>query len=407
MKIAMIVRKLNVRGGVQRHALSLAQELARRGHTVTIYAFRYAPEHCYLHLLPGLRIVSLFVPSRMPREAGRYTGGTGFVGAWRFLRDEERQAKHLALLIDPDTELLNPHDGLSERAAYFFKRHVRKVPSVWTIHDLPTRAFGTLRARENGAPRPPFAKRMMHWVLDLRGRMFAAAQDRIAVLNEDDALRVRAAFGREAHVVQNGISIAEFPYMERRPPAPHAVRLLMNGIFFRHRRFEDGIRALYALCARGCDARLTIAGDAGTDSAYRAELAMLVRALGLENRVTFAGALPEEAFKESYRTHDIFLFPNHLQSWGLAVFEAMASGTPVIVSKSAGASAALTDGVHALFVPPKTPTAIADAVAALLRAPERYRALAREGRRFVEERISWAKLADQMCDIFARAAAQS
>ena len=44
MKIAIMVRKLNVRGGVQRHALSLARELALEGDDVTLYTFLYDKE---------------------------------------------------------------------------------------------------------------------------------------------------------------------------------------------------------------------------------------------------------------------------------------------------------------------------------------------------------------------------
>jgi len=98
----------------------------------------------------------------------------------------------------------------------------------------------------------------------------------------------------------------------------------------------------------------------------------------------------------------VFVFPNHLQSWGLAVFEAMASGLPVVVSKSAGASEVLTDGENALLVNPKNPGEIAKAIQSLIDNPDLYRTLSKNGRDFVEQNISWVKYTDQMEDVFKR-----
>ena len=41
MKIGIIVRKLNMRGGVGRQALSLAFELKRLGQEIKVYTFLY------------------------------------------------------------------------------------------------------------------------------------------------------------------------------------------------------------------------------------------------------------------------------------------------------------------------------------------------------------------------------
>ncbi|MEK7541994.1 MAG: glycosyltransferase family 1 protein, partial [Patescibacteria group bacterium] len=59
MKIAMIVRRLNVRGGTQRQALELARELQRRGHRIRIYTFVYSREDCFGDLLEGLAVLPL------------------------------------------------------------------------------------------------------------------------------------------------------------------------------------------------------------------------------------------------------------------------------------------------------------------------------------------------------------
>lgn len=398
MKIGIVIKRLNVRGGVQRHVLEVARELKARGHEIALYTFRYAPEACYRELLAGFRVVSLadFEVAAPPRLFGM-RGKDG----WGTLLGEERAARALARLIDPDTELVNPHDHPSEKVAYFFKRCVRHVPSVWMIHDMPTHRVSALRARAvNPNSTTPFAKRMVHRILDsYEARRFVRSQDGIAVLDRRDQLWAREAYGREAVVVRNGIAIHEFPFTER-AHKENGMRIMMSGIFFPHRRFEDGIRALALLRSGGSRATLSIVGDPRTDPPYAARLEALVDELGLGDAVHFTGAFSEEELHDAYRTHDVFLFPNHLQSWGLAVFEAMASGLPVVVSTSAGASEVLHDRYNALLVPPLSPEALRDAIVALTDNPALYRMLQENGRRFVEEKLSWQKTADALEKLF-------
>ena len=148
---------------------------------------------------------------------------------------------------------------------------------------------------------------------------------------------------------------------------------------------------------------LTIIGDPTTDHAYADAIMNLVRGYNLDNAITFRGRVDETELYEAYAHHDIFLFPSHLQSWGLAVFEAMASGLPVIVSKTAGASEILIHGEHALIVDPKTPSQIAGAVQRLLNDTSLYTDISKKGREFVEHTLSWRRYAQDMKRIFSTA----
>lgn len=52
-----------------------------------------------------------------------------------------------------------------------------------------------------------------------------------------------------------------------------------------------------------------------------------------------------------YQDADVFIFPSYLDSWGMVVIEAMACGTPVIVSENTGAKEAVIDGVNGFIIP--------------------------------------------------------
>lgn len=389
----MIVRKLNVRGGVQRHVLSLARELQKRGDTVALYTFVYDPEKCYTDMLAGQRIV----------VSGGYPARMNFLFG---MIAERRAAAALALRIDPDTDVLNPHDHVCYKVAAYFKERVARAPSVWTMHDMPTKTFAYARARAlDPAHHRGAVTRLAYALIDWYDRVrFIRQQDCIVVLDRRDKALARRFFGDKVAIVRNGLDIMQFPYharSDRRNSVPRNIKLLMNGIFLPHRRFEDGIAALAILRDRGYDAELAITGAFQPEDPYYRRLASIADEYHVRDRVLFTGEITEAELVLRYQSCDAFIFPNHLQSWGLTVFEAMACGAPVIVSRSAGAAEVLTDGVTALLVPPRSPDEIASAVARLADDPLLAGAMSREGRAFVEREISWSRLGDRMHKLFS------
>ena len=395
MKIAIIVRRLNVQGGIQRHVLCLAQQLKQQGHTVKLYTFVLSPEQCYPDLLDGLAVTAL----------GYYPRSLNLV--WDLMR-ERIAAKKLARLIDHDTDVLNPHDQVCYKVAYYFKKTVKNVPSVWTMHDMPTRAFALWQRKELGLElKRETWKKFSARFADAYNGHFIRRQDEIVVLDRADQARVKQAWGREAVIAHNGIELRQFPYRPRSVPAGAKRKLLMAGIFFPHRRFEDGIMAVRRLVEENYDVELSIVGGYETDDPYYRRIAGLCDSPGLRERVRFLGKLPEEHLIRNYHEHDVFIFPSHHQSWGLAVFEAMACGLPVIVSRTAGAHEVLTHRENALLVNPKRPEEIAAAVKYMIDDPEAWRRLSAAGRTFVERNISWEKQGREMSRIFAAALANA
>ena len=385
MKIALIIRRLNTRGGAQRQALELARELKKRGHVVTLYTFAYSKKDCFESLLEGMRVVVWKEGKRRGFSLGSFF-------------EENRRAKELALQIDKDTDLLQPHDQVAYRVAAYYKKMVKNIPSVWMMNDVPTRAYAEWYGRQiHPAFRVPFFKRLTNWLMDFYDRRnFISTQDAIAVLDNFNKENVMRFLGRDAVVVRSGLGIAAFRFVEHLSPHRGDVRLLTMGIFMRHRRFEDVIEAVKILQGRGINARLTIIGDQNNDKKYAEEMKTLVKEKGLESRVSFLGRVSEEELVAGYQNSHIFIFANDPQTWGLAVFEAMACGTPVIVSRGAGAHEVLTDRENALLISPRAPEEIARAVESLIANPAFYTSLSHMGRAFVEQNMDWKKYADGM-----------
>ncbi len=399
MRIAIIVRRLDGKGGTQRQALILARELVARGHGVKLYTLRFNAERCYPELSSDLDITALEgTPSGFPRRWASFLGWfSGFL-------QETYLAKRLSHLVTEDTELLNPHDSVAYRAAYYFKRCHPSVPSVWAMNDVPALRWTYDRISTFEPVRHSLFRRLIIRILDWYDRRrFIADQDVIAVLDRFNQLLVRKYLGRESSITRLGIDAVEFAFVPHAPPAGRALKLLAVGIFFPHRRFEDAIEAIAILRSRGCDASLTIIGSTRPAPRYAERLRRLVAERGISSHVVFAGEVSEADLIRAYHEHDAFLFTNYLQTWGHVPLEAMATGIPAIVSRGAGVHEVLTEGETALLVDPKSPGQIAAAAERLFKDPALYRKLVGQGREFVEERIIWGGYAGAMEALFQNA----
>lgn len=372
MNIAIIIRRLNVKGGAQRQALSLARELKNMGHNVALYTFFYDKEKCFSDLLDGMAVKSSNIAD----------------------------PKILSNLIDRNTDVLNPHDQEAYKVAFYFKKNIKNAPSVWTMNDVPSKDFGFWKESQfNPDLRRSFAKAIYHKLYDFLDLRFIKSQEKITVLDNWNKDLVKKYFKKDADVVRSGLDVEKFKFNERKFIDSKNIKLLTTGIFFPHRRFEDLITAVSLIP----NSFLTIIGDTTNDKKYYEKLKKLADSLGVSARINFLGKVSDQELAEAYKTNDIFVFPNHLQTWGLAVFEAMSAGIPTIVSRTAGASEILKDKENTILINPRTPEDIKKAVLELTSNADFYSKISKNARRFVEENISWKKYAENMLNVFNKA----
>ena len=86
--------------------------------------------------------------------------------------------------------------------------------------------------------------------------------------------------------------------------------------------------------------------------------------------------LPSGELVALYRSADAFVFPSLLETFGIAIVEAMAAGLPVIVGDSPGCRDVVRRGRDGLMVPARDPAALASAMQALMDDPGMRRAYA-------------------------------
>jgi glycosyltransferase involved in cell wall biosynthesis len=158
------------------------------------------------------------------------------------------------------------------------------------------------------------------------------------------------------------------------------------------------IRAFREL-AREVPERLVVAGQPSLGAeTLRREAGDLERS----GKVTFTGYVSDERLVALVAGASAFAFPSLYEGFGLPVIEAMAAGTPALVSDIPVMREVAGDA--AIRLPPGDPSAWARAIAELSSLPERRAELAAAGRRRAEA-FSWDATADAVVDAIERAAA--
>lgn len=405
MRIAIIQAGLLASGGGERQAIELAKELRRIGHDARMYAFAYNSSVCFPEDTHKPPIVSL--AATQPSVYQRFFRFP-FVGTFFHFLYENTQACRLAALIPDDTDILNPHDQTSCRTAYYFKKRHPLVPAVLMLNDLHTASWSLFDDPLFGRKRKNVMKMPFYRLRDFLERLvFWRSITAITVLNDRTARILKRETGRASIVVRSGVSIERFAFRARTSfTKEKEIRLLAHGLFYIHRRFEDIIEAVKILRNDGYQVRLQIIGDfthRDIARAYYGQLVRLVRALHLEDRIVFSGTVSDAALLRAYYESDIFVSATHMQTWGLAVFEALATGLPIVISRTIGAAEVLTDGETALLIEPGNPPAIARAIRRLVDDAVLYERLSKDGAAFVRDTLSWEKYARTMLAVFERA----
>jgi len=154
---------------------------------------------------------------------------------------------------------------------------------------------------------------------------------------------------------------------------------------------RDFVLAANEVVKRFPDCRFVVAGrDNSLDQRFRRELKRLVRVLGLEERFLWLDWLDD--IGPLLAAADIFVSPSHSESFGLAILEAMAAGTPVIATATDGAKELIGD--ENALVPIKDPLALAERICWFLENDDARRALGDNLKITAHEKYGLASMVD-------------
>jgi glycosyltransferase involved in cell wall biosynthesis len=133
----------------------------------------------------------------------------------------------------------------------------------------------------------------------------------------------------------------------------------------RYKGIDEILDCLPALLQESPDLVYIIVGD-GDD---RGRLSQKARALGLGERVIFAGHVPESEKAEHYRLADAFVMPSRGEGFGIVFLEAMACGIPVLASPLDASREAVQGSDIAVLADPRNPQELRTGVLRALQMP--------------------------------------
>jgi glycosyltransferase involved in cell wall biosynthesis len=195
---------------------------------------------------------------------------------------------------------------------------------------------------------------------------------------------------------------------ERFMPLPGAERrgVLFVGRLTPHKGVDCLLQALPA------GARLQIVGSTGHDARPpERDYPVRLRKLAGDREVEFHGVASDAELPGLFRSAEVVAMPKVERSCygrtmrvsellGLVAIEAMASGTPVVASRIGGLPEVVQDGVTGFLVPPGDVQALHDRLDLLIARPALARQLGEAARQAVEERFTWAKVAERCIEAY-------
>jgi glycosyltransferase involved in cell wall biosynthesis len=236
-------------------------------------------------------------------------------------------------------------------------------------------------------------------------------------------LKARAALPEHAercHTLRNGYDA------ERFQPASLAVsgtkRLLFMGRLTPEKGVHVLIEAFRRIADRYPEAELDIVGpEEVTDRSFvvaisdnpatrdlehwhgRSYFAALKQAVppSLAGRIHFVGSVPHEQTASYYRKSYAYAHPSVWdEPMAVPLFEATASGLPVIATRTGGTPEVVVNGKTGLLVPPNDPETLAGAIGQLLSDPGLRDRMSRAGRQWAVSNLSWDRAAERLSSYF-------
>ena len=305
------------------------------------------------------------------------------------LRDIVRFPAFLSLLRSQHICLVNAHGvrggffaGLARMALPIKVVVCERNLQAWRARPLP-RAIDRFIARHNdfriGVSQSIVDDMVAHGVIAReRARAIAGGVDmkRLAV---DPARRERAR--------------------QRFGIADNELAVVTAGRLHKMKGFIDLVNAAPRIVEQVPNARILVAGEGEERDALETRIAEL----NIGHAIRLIGFVRD--MPELFAAADVFVLPSVAlentpqEGTPMTIQEAQAAGLAVVTTRVSGNAEIIRDGFNGRVVEPQNPAQLADAIAAVLRSPERKQ-MGENGRRVVQERYSMEYVTAAYTEIF-------
>ena len=396
MRVAIVHPSLGVKGGAENVVVWLAEELAHRGHAVTVFTSAYDEGYYGPRAGYQFRIVTL--------DLGGYNvDPTKFIAAgWR-LRNSLT-----------GFDWVNPHNFPAYHWVYWARRFNPRIgPVVWFCEE-PVRHFypevcnpHLLKLNIRKPPPPPRSRRLP-LAVRLRGRLdrekltVARAMDlrvvprldRILANSEFIASQVRTIFRVPAQACLLGVPLVRNTSRTGHSSTPIAEPYLLTvSRLHPEKNVDTVLEAITFLRTRGTlpFARYVVAGEGPLKDA----LAQRARDLGIADIVEFLGFVSDDDLARLYQHAALVIYVPLDETYGLVFPEAAFWRKAVIGPDHGGPAEIIRHGETGLQVDATDPRAIADSIAVCMRDPELRTRLGNAAYEYATAELTFAHFVDR------------
>lgn len=371
-------------GGMNVYVLQIAKEFGKMGVCVDVYTRSHDPKDPQIvELGDGARVIHL--------KAGPY------------YETKETLYQYIPAFVDNLTEFQETQSLSYDiiYSHYWFSTRVGEalskkwdVPHVSTFHTLAKTKLMARAGEKESELRESVERRVMEQV---DGIIVSTEQER------EDIVRHYKTSPHKIQVIAPGVNLDIFQSKDKNE-AKQALGLVEKRVIVYVGRIEPikGIDILLNAVAqldRTEDTKVLIVGGSPGEDHELDRLKTLSETLGIENTVTFTGAVRQSMLPDFYSAADVYVLPSYSESFGLAALEAMACGTPVVVSRVGGLKTFINDGETGYLIPWQCPDPFAQRIEMLLANPSLRNAMGKAAQVKAQE-MSWSGVAERMLGFF-------
>lgn len=291
-------------------------------------------------------------------------------------------------------DLIHVHDWLPSFAALEL-RATYGLPLVATIH-----------ATERGRYRGALYSAMSRAIDGAEGRL-AQQADQVITCSVAMQMEVRSFYSVPAEhirVIPNGIDSARLRRLSaedlsafRRQFADDSERIIFNvGRLVYEKGADVLVESAPLVLGQAPDAKFVIGGR----GPLFASLGQRINEMHLQDKVLLTGFLSDEERDRLYVVADVCVFPSRYEPFGIVALEAMAAGTPVVVSDVGGLGTVVQHDLTGLTTYPEDVNSLAWAIKQVLRDPAAAAERAQRASAFVEEHLNWHVIAGMTIEVY-------
>lgn len=265
------------------------------------------------------------------------------------------------------------------KAAYVFTSHAPNIPTTGILRGMahPIRFLKSINTY------------LLRQAMDEADRIVAFSQFSRELIVKG----LGNACANRVEVIPPGIESSWFE-VERNPVVP--TQLIFWGRVEEEKGLPELFVALNTVAKKFANVKLTLVGEGNRLQEYKTR----VIDLGLADRVEFTGWLNNREIQTLAAKSSIGIFPSRIESFGLSVVEAMATGLPVIVARGGAVPENIDDGVTGTLVSVNDSDALAEAINKALEKSQSSETMAKAAKTAVQQKFSWDRAADSMIEIY-------